>query len=93
MLLADVAASHRQVLTDLPDGFSVDSSVYKLSGGYNGKRPLYLVRGDGIYTLAVGAYFGRQSTFRLVTSVYDAASLDDRLLDKATISRILAAAR
>jgi hypothetical protein len=93
MPLADVAASHRQVITDLPDGFSVDSSVYKLSGGYNGKRPLYLVRGDGVYTLAVGTYFGRQSTFRLVTSVYDAASLHDRLLDKATISRILAAAR
>lgn len=93
MPLADVAASHRQVITDLPDGFSVDSSVYKLSGGYNGKRPIYLVAGDGVYTLAVGTYFGRQSTFRLVTSVYDAASLDDRLLDKATISRILAAAR
>jgi hypothetical protein len=91
--LADVAASHRQVLTDLPDGFTVDSPTYCLSVGYNGKRPIYLVAGDGVYTLAVGTHFGRQSTFRLVTTVYDAVNLDGRMLDKATISRILAAAR
>lgn len=93
MLLADVAASHRQILADLPDGFTVDSPTYCLSVGYNGKRPIYLVAGDGVYTLAVGTYFGRQSTFRLVTTVYGAAALDDRMLDKASISRILAAAR
>jgi hypothetical protein len=93
MLLADVAASHRQVLTDLPDGFTVDSPTYCLSVGYNGKRPIYLVAGQGVYTLAVGTHFGRQSTFRLVTTVYGAAALDDRMLDKASISRILAAAR
>jgi hypothetical protein len=30
MLLADVAASHRQILADLPDGFTVDSPTYCL---------------------------------------------------------------
>jgi hypothetical protein len=93
MLLADVAASHRQILADLPDGFTVDSPTYCLGTGYNGKRPIYLVKGQGVYTLAIGTHFGRQSTFRLVTTVYGAAALDDRMLDKATISRILAAAR
>lgn len=91
--LADVAADHRQTITKLPEGFSVESPTHCVSRGYNGKRPIYLVLGDTHYVLALGTYFGRESQFTLATSVHDVVGMAERMLDKATISRVLAASK
>ncbi len=65
--LADVAGDHGQVLSpgDLPAGVMLETPVHTLAGGYNGKRPLYLV---GESTLAYGTHYGNASTFNFVTS-------------------------
>ncbi|MGI5872705.1 MAG: hypothetical protein ACOX8T_11800 [Bacillota bacterium] len=90
--LADVAARHGRLVPELPEGFDVESPCYCLSTGYNGKRPIYLIAGDGVFALARGTYFGRSSSFGLATSVYEVADLAERLLDKATMSRVIARA-
>lgn len=88
--LADVAGSHGCVLRELPPGVCVESDTYVIKGGYNGKRPLYLVAGAGVYALAAGTYFGRQSTFALCTTAWDIARHADEILSAAEITRALA---
>lgn len=90
--LVEVAGMHRKVISSLPKGFDIESPTFCLSTGKNGKRPIYFVRGDGVYTLAVGTYFGNHSEFYLVTTVGDAYRLQERLLDSVDISRCIAAA-
>lgn len=91
--LADAAAEHERLVPDqLPEGIDVESQVFTHDTGHDGRVPTYLVLGDGgIYTLAAGTFYGRHSDFDVVTGVRGAAKLADRILDTATISRVLAA--
>ncbi|MFH1547120.1 MAG: CRISPR-associated protein Csx16 [bacterium] len=63
-----IAASHNHALT--PEeckiaGITPDTSCLKLTGGYNRKRPIYLL--DGIFGLIVaeGTHMGNHSSFSL----------------------------
>jgi hypothetical protein len=87
--LAEVAQWHDRALRPQEYGtrFSPESPTVKLSGGYNGKRPVYLVKAlDGCYHFAWGTYFGRSSGFGFGEPEMD------RIFDAATISRLQYAA-
>jgi hypothetical protein len=68
--LIDVIASHNEVISkdNLPPGVGYDNPCRVVKGGYNGKRPIYLIgpTSSGEYSFAQGTHFGRNSSFRFV---------------------------
>ncbi len=87
--LADVAGGHGKILkpAGLPAGVTLETPVHCLAGGYNGKRPLYLV---GESVLGYGTHYGNASTFNLVTRANDyiLQSFAEALFSPAERSRL-----
>ena len=66
--LLDVATQHGVALQQdqvLPKGIDLDTPCYKIRGGYNGKRPEYLMKGKFGFVCADGTHFGNHSSFTL----------------------------
>lgn len=66
--LIEVAASHDHALT--PEeckvaGVTPDTPCRKLTGGYNGKRPIYILEGESGLIIAEGTHMGNHSAFSL----------------------------
>lgn len=84
--LADVADGHRRALDPaelIRLGLTPDDPVVLHSSGYNGKRPVYLVRSRaGQYVFAIGTYFGSNSGFW-----FEAPDLD-RIFSEAELTRL-----
>lgn len=66
--LIDVASSHDHVLSPAEcgaAGVTLDTPCRRLTGGYNGKRPIYLLEGTLGLVVAEGTHMGNHSSFSL----------------------------